>query len=248
VTPVHAVRAGASVAVSASFSEIPANGPHTAIWSWGDGKTTAGKVTESKGSGTVTGSHIYAGPGLYRVTLTVTDVHKRAGKATAAQTVAVYNPAGGSITGSGTITSPPGAVPSSPKLTAKATFQLSAKYASNSTVPSGKLVFTLQAAHLSFQSTSLDWLVVSGGTAWYQGTGTVNGAGSFGFLVSAESGGRGTGKLRIRTWNKATGAILYDSQPRAPIQSPPVTTITGGSILFKPPSPRTRNQTAMALG
>jgi len=249
VTPIRAVRAGASAAASASFSEIPANGPHTAIWSWGDGKTTAGKVTEPKGSGTgtIAGSHIYAGPGLYRVTLTVTDAHKRAGKATAAQTVVVYNPSAGSITGNGTITSPRGAVPSSPKLTGKATFQLSAKYASARTVPSGTLVMTFQAAHLSFQSTSLDWLVLSGSTAWYQGTGTVNGAGSFRFLVSAQGGGHGTGKLRIRIWNKATGAILYDSQPGAPIQAAPTTTITGGSIAFQLPNPRKRHQTVAAL-
>jgi RHS repeat-associated protein len=238
-TPLHAVRAGASAAVRASFSEVPANRPHTAAWSWGDGKASDGKVTESKGSGsgTVTGSHIYANPGLYRVTLTVTDAHKRSGKSAAAQYIVVYNPTAGSLTGNGTITSPAGAVPTNPKLTGKATFQLSATYAANSTMPSGRLVFTFQPANLSFQTTSLDWLVVSGGTAWYQGTGTVNGTGSFRFLVAAQSGGHGTGKLRIRIWNKATGAILYDSQPGAPIQAAP-TTITGGSIVLQLPNPR----------
>src|SRR5262249_9120438 len=151
------------------------------------GRTSAGKVTEPKGlgSGTVTGSHVYANAGIYRVTLTVTDSHKHSGKATAAQYVVVYNPSAGSITGNGTITSPPGAVPGNPKLTGKATFQLSAGYAANSAVPSGKLVLTFQAANLSFQSTSLDWLVVSGGTAWYEGTGTLKGSGNYGFLAAA---------------------------------------------------------------
>jgi RHS repeat-associated protein len=248
-TPVHAIRAGASAAVSASFTETPANGPHTAIWSWGDGKTSAGKVTEPKGSGsgTVTGSHIYANPGIYRVTLTVTDAHKHSGKATAAQYVIVYNPSGGSITGNGTITSPPGAVPGNPKLTGKASFQLNAGYAANSAVPSGKLVLTFQAANVSFQSTSLDWLVVSGGTAWYEGTGTLNGSGTYGFLAAASSGGAGTGKLRVRIWNKATGAILYDTQPGAPIPAAPTTHTTSGSIVFRIPKPGKRHQRATAL-
>jgi RHS repeat-associated protein len=248
-TPVHAVRAGASATVSASFTEIPSGGPHTAIWSWGDGRTSAGKVTEPKGSGSgsVPGSHIYANPGIYRVTLAVTDAHKHSGKATAAQYVVVYNPSGGSIIGNGTITSPPGAVPGNPKLTGKASFQLSAGYAANSAVASGKLVLVFQAAKLSFQSTSLDWLVVSGGTAWYEGTGTLKGSGSYGFLVAASSGGAGTAKLRVRIWNKATGAILYDTQPGAPIPAAPTTHTTSGSIVFRVPKPGKRHQRATAL-
>jgi RHS repeat-associated protein len=248
-TPVHAVRAGAAANVSASFTEIPANGPHTAIWNWGDGRTSAGKVTEPKGSrsGSVTGSHIYANPGIYRVTLTVTHVHKHSGKATAAQYAIVYNPSGGSITGNGTITSTPGAVPGNKKLTGKATFQLSAGYAGNGTIPSGKLAVTFQAAHLSFQSTSLDWLVVSGGAAWYEGTGTLNGSGTYAFLAAASSGGAGTGKLRVRIWNKATGAILYDTQPGAPIPAAPITHTTSGSIVFRIPKPGKRHQRATAL-
>jgi len=103
-------------------------------------------------------------------------------------------------------------------------------------VPSGSLTLTFTASHLNFQSTSLDWLVVSGGTIWCQGTGTVNGAGSYKFRVAAGSGGPGTGKLRIRIWNKATGAILYDTHPGAPIQAAPTTRITGGSIALHIPN------------
>jgi RHS repeat-associated protein len=234
-TPARAIRVGASAAVSASFTENPANAPHAAIWNWGDGTTSVGKVTESNGSGTVIGNHLYAAPGLYRVTLTVTDARKASGKTTAAQFIAVYNPGGGSMSGKGTFTSPRGAVAANPKLTGKATFQLSAKYSSNGSVPGGNLVVAFQAAHLNFQSTSLDWLVVSGGTAWLQGTGTNNGSGTYGFLAAASSGRSGTGGLRIRIWSKATGAVLYDSQPGAPVQAAPTTRISGGSIVFKVP-------------
>lgn len=47
---------------------------HTASWNWGDGSPLeAGTVTETAGSGTVTGSHIYSTPGDYTVSVTVTD-------------------------------------------------------------------------------------------------------------------------------------------------------------------------------
>jgi hypothetical protein len=56
-----------------SFTDIGTQDTHTAIWDWGDMTSDSGLVTETDGSGTVTGSHVYIDPGLYTVTLTVTD-------------------------------------------------------------------------------------------------------------------------------------------------------------------------------
>jgi hypothetical protein len=61
------------VSISASFTDAGTADTHTATIDWGDGNTTNGTVTESNGSGTVTGSHTYAGPGNYTVKVTVTD-------------------------------------------------------------------------------------------------------------------------------------------------------------------------------
>jgi hypothetical protein len=59
--------------VSAAFTDTGVLDTHTATINWGDGNTTAGTVTETHGSGTATGSHTYAIPGTFVITLTITD-------------------------------------------------------------------------------------------------------------------------------------------------------------------------------
>src|SRR5207245_4258356 len=46
---------------------------HTGVFDWGDGTSSPGLVTESNGSGSVSGSHAYTAAGVYTVALTVTD-------------------------------------------------------------------------------------------------------------------------------------------------------------------------------
>jgi hypothetical protein len=58
---------------TASFTDPGTLDTHTAVWTWGDGTTSAGTVTESGGSGTVSGTHRYGAFGTYAVTVTITD-------------------------------------------------------------------------------------------------------------------------------------------------------------------------------
>jgi hypothetical protein len=73
-TPTNTSQSNCSVSISASFTDVGTADTHTAKIHWGDGNTTdPATVAESNGSGTVTGSHTYAGPDSYNVTVDVTD-------------------------------------------------------------------------------------------------------------------------------------------------------------------------------
>ena len=86
--PDLAASEGASVALSASFSDPDTDDLHTATIDWGDGSAVqAGTVNEA--NDTVTGSHVYANDGVYTLTVTVSD--GRGGVDQGAATVTVTN-------------------------------------------------------------------------------------------------------------------------------------------------------------
>ena len=79
------VSEAATFSTSATFSDPDPTVTHTALWTWGDGTTSAGAIIAPNGStpGSVTGSHLYSIPGAFTVTLTVTGSDSLTGKATA---------------------------------------------------------------------------------------------------------------------------------------------------------------------
>jgi hypothetical protein len=152
--------------------------------------------------------------------------------------LAVYDPSQGFITGGGWIMSPAGAYVANPSLTGKANFGFVSKYPRGATVPTGNTEFQFQTAGLNFNSTVYDWLVVSGAMGQYKGSGTINGSGDYGFILSAVdgqvTGGGGTDKFRIKIWNKSTGVVIYDNQVSGDTTdtAPPTTGLGGGSIVI----------------
>jgi hypothetical protein len=86
-----------------------------------------------------------------------------------------------------------------------------------SNIPTGNTEFQFQAGNLNFKSTSYEWLVVSGKTrAQFKGVGKINNAGNYGFMLTAIDGDNFGNKkpdaFRIKIWDMATSAIIYDNR------------------------------------
>lgn len=145
-----------------------------------------------------------------------------------------YDPSGGFVTGGGWINSPAGAYAANPGLTGKATFGFVSKYQHGANVPSGDTQFQFHVANLNFKSTAYEWLVIAGARAQYKGSGTINGAGSYQFLLTAIDGqmpgGQGVDRFRIKIWS--AGGMVYDNQMGADDNSDPTTALGGGSIVI----------------
>jgi uncharacterized protein len=208
--PVDPVAVTASVIVSANFTDPGVLDTHTTPIDWGDGIVTAGIVAETNGSGSVNGSHVYAIPGVYTITVTVTDKDG----ASAVQTfeyVVVYDPNGGFVTGGGWIDSPAGAYIIDPSLAGKATFGFVSKYQKGATVPVGNTTFVFHAGGLYFRSDSYEWLVVAGAKAQFKGVGTINGEGFYKFLITAIDSNPDTFRIKIWYEDNLIEHVVYDN-------------------------------------
>jgi hypothetical protein len=121
-----------------------------------------------------------------------------------------------------------------PAVTGKATFGFVSRYRTGAAVPSGSAEFQFEAANLGFHSRQYQWLVVAGARAQFKGVGAVNGVGTYGFMLTAVDGqlaGRGVvDKFRMKIWDAATGAIVYDNQLGQGDTASLTTAIAGGSI------------------
>jgi len=180
-------------------------------YDWDDGGlTTVGVPTVNPGE--FTSSRMFTAAGVYTVTATVANPVLPASDSVM---IVVFDPSAGFVTGGGTIASGAGAYPASPLLTGTANFGFVSKYKKGANVPDGQTQFKFQVADFDFHSTIYEWLVVAGAKAQYKGTGTVNGTGTYGFLLSAVdgdvNGGGGTDKFRIKIWDIATDTVVYDN-------------------------------------
>lgn len=228
------VAVGTEITATADFTDPGTEDTHTALWEWDATTTSPGTVNETNGSGSVSGSHTYNTPGVYTVTLTVTDDDGGADTAEY-EFIVVFDPSDGFVTGGGWIDSPPGAYYPDKSLTGKANFGFVSKYKKGAMTPTGQTEFQFKVADLNFHSTAYEWLVIAGFKAMYKGTGTINGAGNYGFILSAIdgqiTGGGGTDKFRIMIWD-AGGGMIYDNLPGGAMNADPATVLGGGSIVI----------------
>jgi hypothetical protein len=179
----------------------------------------------------------FQGPGLYTIGVRSWDIYGNDVGEQDSIFVAVYDPSGGFVTGGGWIDSPEGAYTADPTLTGKATFGFVSKYKKGATTPTGQTQFQFKVADVNFHSDVYDWLVVAGARAQYKGTGTVNGIGNFGFMLTAIdeklTPSTDVDLFRIKIWDKDDGdAIVYDNQLGDGDDAAPTAAVRGGSIII----------------
>ncbi|MGN6341913.1 MAG: beta strand repeat-containing protein [Ginsengibacter sp.] len=194
----------------------------------------AAAVTNSSGVATYNLPSGSLATGLYQVTAVA-----GTGCAQSVAYFSVYDPSAGFVTGGGWINSPAGAYSADPSLTGKANFGFNAQYKKGNNVPDGNTEFQFQAGNLNFKSTNYATgsLVIAGAKAIFQGTGTINGTGTYNFMISAIdgsiSGGGGVDKFRIKIWTNADGSgVIYDNNKDSANNAVPSTVLGGGSIVI----------------
>jgi PKD repeat protein len=176
----------------------------TVTWSWGDG-------SEDETTGTLTGNHIYAEPGIYTVQLEAFDSFGQSDTSTF-EFVIAYDPTGDFVTGAGWIDSQAGDYIPDPTLTGKANFGFVSKYKKGADSPTGNTEFQFHAADLNFHSSSYQWLVVTGSNyARFKGAGTINGQGDYRFMLWAGDGAADTFRIRIWWEENDTEYVVYDN-------------------------------------
>ena len=165
------------------------------------------------------------GPGVYEACVRGTDANGNVGdfdQDGACTFLVIYDPDGGFVTGGGWITSPAGAYKADESLSGKANFGFVSKYNNGASVPTGQTQFRFKTGDLNFHGSAYEWLVIAGPLAQYKGSGTINGAGDYGFLLTAKdsaiNGGPATDTFRIKIWDKDNGeAVVYDNGTNQPI-------------------------------
>jgi parallel beta-helix repeat protein len=237
VGPSAPVAMGTPISLSGGFLD-PIGRSHSATWTWDDGTTSPGTVSESSGCGAVTGTHTYTAAGVYVVTLTLSGGSLLTPPAQL-EFVVVYDPSIPLAGGLGSFSSPVGAckLKQCAGATGPATFGFFARVKVG-TPPLGGARFQFRAGSFSVRSASLDSAVISGDRAQLKGSATVNGNAGYAYSLTVTDGAlsnpAGADKIRLKVWQKSNGAVVYDNAPGADdIAGSPQQPITSGAILIQ---------------
>lgn len=191
------VKAGMPVTATVAFVDEDGTGTRSATWSWDDGTDSAGAIE----TGTVSGTHSFAAPGIYHVTATVVD---RAGRSTAVgHDVVVSATAGATIAGLGTVMAPAGAFRQAPFFSGRARFSLVAPLATTAAVAGATAQLQFDLPGFSLRSQDVRLIERDGTQYVFAGSGTVRGARGYQFRLttSATTPGGEPGAFGIKIWH-----------------------------------------------
>lgn len=181
-------RVNTLLSFTAGFTDVDVRDTHKAVWSWGDGSTTAGTVSEKNGAGSVSGQHAYRKSGIYTVRLTITDSGGKSSTVERTLTVCGCSSGAGAIAGEGMFVAATGK--QDKRQPSIGSFAFLSEGA-------GKAEVRVNVGGMALRSKQVDAVTVDGARVQYNGRGTVNGAGNYRFTLTATSGAKSGGKDRI---------------------------------------------------
>ncbi|MDQ3845902.1 MAG: hypothetical protein M3342_18110, partial [Bacteroidota bacterium] len=241
-------KVGSTVDFAGVFWDKAGNN-HTATWQIDDNTTVKATVTEPSGTknGKVTGSYKFTSAGIYKLQMNITDQNKVTSYCNTNEDmeaiVVIYDPNGGYGYGGGWYNSPQGALKANTAATGKVSYGFHVNYFKGAANPKGETQFEFKVGELEFNALNYDYLSVSGYKAQIKGSGRIIGDQSgYLFILTVIdgdiAGGGGVDKIRMKIYNKNTGAVIYDTQPGASDAADPTTavdtgssiTITGGNV------------------
>jgi hypothetical protein len=223
---------GSTVSVIANVDDPGTNDVLTCSFFWDGGGPNSVSVA---GGGLCSQSNTFAAAGVYTSTVTVSDDDGGVGGPITV-VIVVYNPAS-KLTGGAHAGSPLGALAADPSASGRVQLNANPQYQKGATTPRGQGKFTFKNVGLAFDSSDLEWLVVTGNRGQLRGSGRINNAGDYGFLLTVVDGGNGPGstadRFRMKIWDKAAGdAVVYDTTPGGAddIDVSPALPATGGNL------------------
>jgi hypothetical protein len=210
--PTKPIKVNTAISASATFTDPGMLDTHTAAWDWGDGHTSTGVVTDTSGSGTVSGATATRRRHLSRHT-DVTD-KDAASNQTVFQPVVVFDPSAGFVIGGGWVKDGGTLSP----------FGFVAKYVGRRDTLAGEVLYAYRsgAKFVQVKSQKMQWLVIKGNAAIFRGKAKVNGVGNYTFEITAvDNGHPGTrDTFAIKIW-RPDGTLL---------PALPATRLSGGGI------------------
>jgi probable HAF family extracellular repeat protein len=200
---------------SAAFTDAAAGDTHKATWDWGDGQVDTGIVSETHGTGSVSGQHAYRAAGIYTARLTVTD---SSGKSTTVHRTVVVCEHESASAGAGMFLSPPGALKAAPAR-GGAGFVASFAFLSDGGGGNGQAAVQFTVGNIDFRSSQVRALLSEGARVRYDGIGTVNGKGGYQFTLTASAAakaGADKDRIHMRIWHRdpatQTDVVDYDNR------------------------------------
>jgi len=213
--PICPILINVSVALYATFTDPGIFDFHTAYIDWGDG-TADVQDPLFPSVHDVSDSHKYESPGAYTITLIVYDDDGGYDTEIIDTYIVNYDLTTSFVTGGGWIIVNPGSYPANPSLGGRCNFGFVSKYKPGTNEVKGNTEFQFQVGDLNFHSDDYDYLEIDGYSAVYQGNGTINQEGHYGFLVTVIdgqiAGGGGVDKFRIKIWERSSEVnIIFDN-------------------------------------